>query len=130
MFVIRPSRCRPNHDPADGIHHFLNAMLGNFDPRTQIDPVDAGYNIYISVPGIDPESIQVNVENGSLSVQASGDEKARHTFFEDGYSGSWALPETADTDGITATCKNGILTLFVPIDEGHKKATRTVKVQA
>ena len=129
MFILRPSahNCLDS-DPSDAIDQFLHTFLGRMDPRTQIESVEGGYNIHINVPGVDPESIKVGVENGVLSIEASRNEDASHTFFQDGFTGRWKLPETVDVEGITAACKNGILTVHVPVNDAQQKKVKTIKV--
>lgn len=74
------------------------------------------------VPGVDPEDIDVSMDSGILHV--SGERRAeprdddtavqrieRSTgrFFR-----HFTLPDTADADGITAKCSNGILEVSIP----------------
>jgi HSP20 family protein len=82
------------------------------------------------VPGMKPEDIAVSIEQGMLTIQ--GTTQAEHEHAERSYlsheyqlgsfSRSVRLPETVDSDGVTATYEQGVLRLTLP------KAART-KIQ-
>lgn len=74
------------------------------------------------VPGVDPEDINISMENGVLNVSgerraearsedtsAQRLERAAGRFFR-----HFTLPESTDADGITAKCSNGILEVSIP----------------
>jgi len=130
--IFRFSHHRPldNDDPFLSLEDLLQNWAGTMDTTTQIIPVENGVEIHMVVPGIDPESLSVEVEHGILKVAAAQAKEAKHTFFRDGLSRSWKLPETVNLDGITATCKNGILTVAVPVDDAHKKMSKKIPITA
>jgi HSP20 family protein len=74
------------------------------------------------VPGVKPEDIDVNMENGVLSV--SGQRATESTEEADGvkrierisgrFYRRFTLPESADADGISATSADGILEVVIP----------------
>jgi len=74
------------------------------------------------VPGVDPNDIEVNMENGILSV--SGERISEDRSNVDGVSRyeraagrflrRFTLPETADADAIKARSANGILEISIP----------------
>ena len=86
------------------------------------------------VPDMEMKDIQVEVENGTLSLKGARNfesekkEKGYHRI-ERSY-GSFAryfsLPETVDAEKVTAAYKNGVLTVTIPKREIAKP--RTVKV--
>jgi len=74
------------------------------------------------VPGVDPDDINVSMENGVLNVSgerradvrpedtsAQRIERVAGRFFR-----HFTLPETTDAEGITAKCSNGILEVSIP----------------
>ena len=74
------------------------------------------------VPGVDPTKIEVSMDAGILSLSGerhsgSGDpseglsriERSCGKFYR-----RFTLPETADAEGITAKCSNGILEITIP----------------
>ena len=74
------------------------------------------------IPGVDPEDIEVNMENGILSIK--GERKSEHTEEKEGYKrierayGSFhrrfTLPESADPESIKAKSKHGSLEIVIP----------------
>ena len=80
------------------------------------------------VPGMKPEDIDVSIEQGMLTIrgkpQAEQEHEERtylsHEYQLGGFSRSVQLPETVDSDGVTATYEHGVLRLTLP------KAARTM----
>lgn len=74
------------------------------------------------LPGVDPAGIDVSMDGGILSI--SGERRAedrsdvdgvqRYERFTGRFFRRFTLPETADAEGITARCVNGILEVSIP----------------
>ncbi len=74
------------------------------------------------VPGVAPDDIDVSMDAGVLTV--SGERHAEERSEEAGvqrierasgrFFRRFTLPETADAEGITAKCRNGILEVSIP----------------
>jgi HSP20 family protein len=85
------------------------------------------YVLHADLPGIDPGSVDVSVENNVLTLKAERSERT-----EDGvqwiaserFAGTYlrqiSLGEGIDTDRITATYANGVLTVTLPVAEKAK----------
>ena len=90
-------------------------------PAVDIREESDRYVIVADVPGVDPQDIEVTMEDGVLTVKGerpadAGDagtvrrtERAHGTFHR-----RFSLPETADAEGITATGRNGVLEVSIP----------------
>jgi HSP20 family protein len=103
------------------------------DWRIPLDAVEEGDNLVLraSVPGVDPDDIEVTIEDGVLSIK--GESKAETEDKVSGYlmrerrSGSFhrsiRLPETIDADKAESGYENGVLTITLPRIEA-KKAKR------
>src|SRR5215813_5559537 len=79
------------------------------------------------LPGIDPESIDVTVDRGVLSVSAKRDEEyaeGEKPFIRERVMGSFTrrirLADTVDADRIEAAFDAGVLTVTVPVAETAK----------
>jgi len=131
-------------------------MATRFDPFQEIDrlfgqlvaadrtsatmPMDlyrAGdhYVMHVDLPGVDPGSIDVNVEDRTLTI------RAQRTSHADGGDVQWLAKERPSgtyarqlsvgrglaLDAITATYADGVLTLSIPVAEDAKP--RRVEVQ-
>ena len=74
------------------------------------------------LPGVKPEDIEVNMENGVLTVSGERQREERSDY--DGvarvervsgrFVRRFTLPETADADAIKATSRDGILEISIP----------------
>lgn len=85
------------------------------------------YVLHADLPGVDPGSIDVNVENNTLTIRAErsappdegvqwiGSERPTGTFQR-----QLALGEGISTENISATYENGVLTIAIPVAERAK----------
>ena len=106
-----------------------NVVTSQWAPRVDIKEEDKRFVIFVDVPGVDPADIEVSMEKGILTIkgerEAGGSaesngkftrvERARGAFHR-----RFALPDSADADGITANGKFGVLEIEIP-----KKAQAT-----
>lgn len=83
-------------------------------PQTNVSTNDKGYNIQVSVPGVDKSQIEINVENNVLTVSHDTGEETTNTFATQSFQKTWTLPEGTDAEFITAECVNGILSVDIP----------------
>ena len=92
------------------------------------------YVVNIDLPGVDPGSIDLDVDGNTLSI------KAERTLQADGGESQWltqerpsgsfmrqlALGEGLDVSGIHASYENGVLSLTIPVSEQSKPRKITV----
>lgn len=85
------------------------------------------YVLHADLPGIDPGSVDVSVENGTLTVKAERSgrtEEAVQWIASERFTGKYmrqtSLGEGINADRITATYANGVLTVTIPIAEQAK----------
>jgi HSP20 family protein len=93
-------------------------------PPMDIEDQEELLRVSLEIPGVNPDDVNVTVENGVLSVsgekkleRTSGNEKSgpysaerRYGWFER----TIALPQSVETDKVTAHYENGVLTLELP----------------
>ena len=94
-------------------------------PAVDIKEEDDRFVIHADVPGVDPKDIEVNMEDGVLSIK--GERQSERTDEREGYKrvervrGSFfrrfSLPDTANADAISARSKNGVLEVVIPKQE-------------
>lgn len=98
--------------------------------RPPVDVIDAAkdYVLEVDLPGVDPKSVQVELEQGLLQIkgerQASHGEEAAYTYRErrDGkFERSFRVPEAVDAEAITAKYDKGVLEIRVPKVERSRK---------
>jgi len=101
---------------------------------TSIDLEDQAEELVLTadLPGFETEDIDVRVQERTLHVEAEHDETAEEEEGEyirrerrrTAVSRSIPLPTVVDTDGITATYNNGVLTVRMPKAEPSSGGTR------
>mgnify|MGYP000515983401 CR=1 FL=1 len=103
----------------------------------EVDIREAGSNLLLTadMPGCDAESIAVTLEDntltleGSVNVPAPGRHRLVRCEFENGrYRRVFTLAESVDRSGITATFKNGVLSLTLP--KAPEARTHKIQVQS
>jgi HSP20 family protein len=105
-------------------------------PSADISESDSDLVFTLDVPGLEKEEISISVDNGVLTV--TGERKLEETESHDRHrverwygkiQRSFRLPRTVDAEKITATLKNGVLTLVVPKKEEAKPREIPVSIQ-
>ncbi|HZY76630.1 MAG TPA: Hsp20/alpha crystallin family protein [Jatrophihabitantaceae bacterium] len=93
------------------------------------------YVLHADLPGVDPGSVDVHVENGTLTIKAERSGRTEQDVqwlsserFTGTYMRQIALGDGLDTDAITATYTNGVLTVTIPVAE--KAKPRRIEVAA
>lgn len=106
-----------------------------FRPATDIFEKDDVVTLVIDMPGVTPDSVDVSVENRSLTVRgtigAPAPEGYRRIYAEYApgtFERAFSLPDTIDADAIDATHRDGVLTLTLKKSEAAKP--KQIKVKA
>ncbi|MDD5580572.1 MAG: Hsp20/alpha crystallin family protein [Methylobacter sp.] len=97
-------------------------------PAVDIKEENDKFVLHADIPGVKPEEIEVNMENGVLTIK--GEKKTEANTEKEGYKrvertyGSFyrrfSLPDTANADAINAKSKNGVLEIVIPKRESVK----------
>ncbi|CAN5749291.1 Hsp20/alpha crystallin family protein [soil metagenome] len=109
----------------------LNSQTGSTrSPRfmpMDLYKVDDHYVLTADLPGVDPGSVDVNVDHGTLTLTAhrsarsdDGVQWLANERFSGTYRRQLSLGEGIDTTKITATYENGVLTVTIPLAERAK----------
>ncbi len=106
-----------------------------FRPATDIFEKDDVVTVVIDMPGVTPDSVDVSVENRSLTVRGKIDAPApegyRRIYAEYApgtFERAFSLPDTIDAGAIDATHRDGVLTLTLKKSEAAKP--KQIKVKA
>jgi HSP20 family protein len=105
--------------------------------------VDDHYVLTADLPGVDPGSVDVSVDNGTLTLTAhrsARSDEAVQWLSNERFSGTYrrqlSLGDGVDSSRISATYENGVLTVSIPlaerakprrIDVEHAGAARTIE---
>jgi HSP20 family protein len=93
-----------------------------WSPRVDVKEEASRFVIFVDVPGVDLDAIEVQMDKSVLSIRG---ERAAPDVAEDqrfsrqerrhgAFARSFTLPETADADGIVASGRNGVLEVVIP----------------
>lgn len=121
---------------------FGNEFMSNFNTGITLPAVNVidGANEFVvemAVPGLDKSDFDINVDNNLLSIGVEketeqNEHTENYTRREFGYSSfkrTFSIPESVDTDKISATYKDGIMKIMLPKrDEAKKKPLKNIKI--
>ena len=96
-------------------------------PSVDIEEYADKFVLHADVPGVDPKDIEITLENGVLTLSGSreprspnggveqkGIESRRIERFTGRFYRRFALPDTVDSDSVSAAGKNGVLEVVIP----------------
>lgn len=99
-----------------------SVVTSQWMPRVDIKEESDRFLIQADLPGVDPNEIEVQMDKGILSIK--GERKTESVTEGDRYSRierahgvfyrRFALPDSANPEGITATGKHGVLEISIP----------------
>lgn len=99
-----------------------NVVTSQWTPRVDIKEETNRFVILADVPGVDPKNIEVHMEKGILTIKGerqseTKEESERFTRVERSrgvFYRRFALPDSADAEGVSATGKHGVLEITIP----------------
>jgi HSP20 family protein len=99
-----------------------NIVTSQWAPNVDICEEENRFLILADIPGVDPEDIEVTMENGILSIKGqrtdeSIQQKGKVTRIERSHGTFYrrfALPDSADANGIKASGRHGVLEIAIP----------------
>ncbi|MFB3737932.1 MAG: Hsp20/alpha crystallin family protein [Candidatus Velamenicoccus archaeovorus] len=120
-----------------GIEPLRPIASGTWMPALDVYETEDEIVAKLELPGIDPEDVDVSVEDSTLTVSGTrelGSEVREEDFHRierryGSFTRSIALPQTADTDRVEASFDKGVLTVQVPKVEKSKPKKITVKAK-
>lgn len=105
-----------------------SVVTSQWVPRVDVKEEAERFVIFADLPGVDPKTIEIQMDKGILSIK--GERKAESVADNGRYARverahgvfyrRFALPDTANPDGIAANGRNGVLEISIP-----KKAETT-----
>ncbi|CAM4433285.1 Hsp20/alpha crystallin family protein [Nocardia ninae] len=124
-------RFDPFHDMDTVARQLLGETAGSSRaPRFMpMDLFKAGdhYVLHADLPGVDPGSVDVSVDNGTLTLRAqrsAPSEEGVQWIASERFAGNFmrqiSLGDNVDAEKISATYNNGVLSVTIPIAERAK----------
>lgn len=124
-----------NYDPFTQLDSVAREIFGGGSPASRAPrfmPMDLyqakdSYVLSTDLPGVDPDSITVDIDNGVLTVSAKRDtapEGEVQWITNERFTGTYrrqiTLSDTVDTEQVSADYRNGVLTITLPVAERAK----------
>ena len=148
MNHLRHSGWKQHHNPLqDELQQVFERFFGDNEtdsssvvtsqwvPRVDIKEEANRFVIFADLPGVDPSTIEVDMDKGVLSikgerkaeVKAEGERWSRNERAHGVFYRRFALPDSANPDGIEATGKHGVLEISIP--KRPEASPRRINVQ-
>jgi len=99
-----------------------NVVTSQWMPRVDVKEEEKRFVILADIPGVDPKDIDVSMDKGILTIKGerkseSKEQNGKLTRIERSYGAfhrRFALPDSADAEGISANGKHGVLEISIP----------------
>ena len=107
--------------------HYQRSGFKNL-PAVNIVEGENEYSIEVAAPGLEKKDFSIDIDNDCLTISSSRDDSSedrqdqytRREFRYNSFSRSFNLPETVDSENISASHKNGVLNVNIPKKEEAK----------
>jgi HSP20 family protein len=91
-------------------------------PAVDIREEESRYLLSADIPGVERENIEITLEGGVLTIkgerrgetEANGQDYRRRERMHGTFMRQFTLPETVDSQNISATVKDGVLDVVIP----------------
>ncbi|NND58995.1 MAG: Hsp20/alpha crystallin family protein [Gammaproteobacteria bacterium] len=113
---------RQLHSEIDRLFRHDRDSVGDWLPAVDIREENERFVVEADLPGVDPQEIEITMEDGALSLRGSREvhkrddtdglrrvERVSGRFFR-----RFALPDGVDADNISARSNNGVLEIDIP----------------
>lgn len=114
------------------------SSFSQWSPTVDIEEDDNHYLVRADIPGVDKKDINVQLENGVLSISGEkkeetetgkGSKQHRTERFYGSFSRRFSLPTAIKPDEVSASYKDGVLSLKIPKAEEVKPKAIEIKVK-
>jgi HSP20 family protein len=108
----------------------------NWSPAVDVKESDSSFMLTADIPGLTKKEVNVNVSNNVLSISGerqfeNDKENGNYHYRERGFGSfnrTFNLPETVKEDNISASFKNGLLSITIPKHEVELPKEREIKI--
>lgn len=90
-------------------------------PAVNIKELDTHFDIHLAVPGMKKSDLEIEVDNGLLSISSSTNNKditeeefTRREFSFNSFKRTFTIPDSVDPSKVDASYSNGVLQLSLP----------------
>lgn len=118
-----------------GLSPIKHASQAAFVPVLDVADFEDRYVVELECPGVAKEDLDVSVtSDGNLVIKGNKEvNRDADMYIQERLYGSFhrelKLPESADKDSITVTCRDGVLTVTIPKEEQKANETRKLQIE-
>ena len=113
-----------------------NVVTSQWTPRVDILEEAGRFVILCDIPGVDPNEIDISMEKSVLTIkgerrvaeEVEGSKRTRVERTHGRFHRRFALPDSADAEGISASGKFGVLEIDIP--KKPEQTPRRIQVRA
>lgn len=108
-------------------------------PAVNISENAEQYSVEMAAPGLEKEDFKIELNRGVLTISSEkktentaheNDKITRQEYSYQSFTRSFSLPETADSDHVSATYNRGILYVSIPKkNEAKAKPIKTIAIE-
>ena len=107
-------------------------------PAVNVAEGENEFTIEVAAPGLEKKDFLIDLDNNCLTISSSREDRneenqdhfSRREFSYSRFSRSFTIPETVDAENITASHKNGVLSVNIPKKEEAKaKPARKIAIK-
>jgi HSP20 family protein len=112
------------------------STAGAFTPALDVEETEEGFTLHIELPGVAADDVEVSLEENVLSVagerrfyeekEAEGFRRIERHFGR--FHRAVRLPDRVDPEGVSASYRDGMLTITVP--KADEAKPRRIEIQA
>jgi len=111
--------------------------FGEWSPALDVSETKDAILVKAEVPGMDPKDIQLSLQENTLTIKGEKkqekEEKGEHFYRAERSYGAFArvvrLPASVDSEKVTASFKNGLLTVTLPKAPAAKGSVIPIKAE-
>ncbi len=117
-----------------------DSAMQNIVPAVEVSSTDDAYCMTVELPGISPENVKLEAKENTLVL--SGEKKAESTDEDEqrkyhvqersygSFERTFTLPEDADVAQISASHKDGVLSIRIPRKQPEEPKARAIEIVA
>lgn len=113
-----------------------SAATAGWIPTVDINEFDDRFQLFVDLPGVDPDKVEITLDNGVLTISGertgaaddNGMVQRRRERGAGHFHRRFILPDTVDAEKVAASNRHGVLEISIP--KQAKALPRRIKVAA
>jgi HSP20 family protein len=100
----------------------------SLEPFSEVVEGEEGYTLNLAVPGLSRDDLVISLADRAIKISYDKAEKDVLSSFTKPFVYHRTIPENTDTEKVSATMNNGILSLFLPKKVEASKAPKIINI--